>query len=324
MAMVSVIMPLYNKGSLVVRALDSIFAQTFQDFELVVVDDGSTDNGPEIVKTYKDHRLQLIHQPNAGPGAARNTGVRQSLSPYVAFLDADDEWLPDFLQSSLANLQSNPDCVLTVANHYRGIDKILATTVPPCNIGIATGPWRLTPEIEPKEMWGSLFYLQSLVVVCRRDVVLEFGGFYEHHCTYLEDQYLWLQILLNYRIYRDTTPLCWYHTEDSELADSNRKSPIPLFPFLSEPEPILRNCPVEYRLALKKLLLYVAALNFSIMISQDDTSAAKYLLKQFPMTKYFREYSKWIFTKQRIKVAVPWLIPCVRILKQFKGTSNTT
>jgi glycosyltransferase involved in cell wall biosynthesis len=315
--MVSVIIPLYNKRSFVDRAIDSIFAQTFQDFEIVVVDDGSTDNGPEIVKCYKDSRMRLIHQPNAGPGAARNTGVRQSSSPYVAFLDADDEWLPDFLQYSLANLRNNPDCVLNVVNHYRGKDKILATTVPPFNIGISTGPWQLSPELEVKEMWGSFFYLQSSVMVCRRDVVLEFGGFYEHHCTYMEDQYLWLQVLLKYRIYRDTTPLYWYHTEDSDLVGPNRILPRPLFPFLAEPEPIRKNCPVYYRLTLEKLLSYAAFLNFPIMISQGDLSAARYLLKQFPMMRDFGEDLGWMYIKLRIKVALPWLIPYVRVVKQF-------
>ena len=282
MAIVSIIIPLYNKGVFIARAIDSILAQTWQDFEIVVVDDGSTDNGPEIVKSYKDSRLRLIQQPNAGPGAARNRGVKESSSPYVAFLDADDEYLPEFLQTSIINLKNNPDCVLSVVNHYRGTEKTLATTIFPFNIGIVTGSWRLSPEAGAAEMWGSLIYLLSCVVICRRDVFLEFGGFYEHHCTYAEDQYLWLQILLNCRIYRDTTPLFWYHTEDSDLELWTRESSVPIMPFLADPEPIRKNCPPEYRSALEKLLPFAASLNFSYMVTDGA------------VIKFWREYLKGI------------------------------
>jgi glycosyltransferase involved in cell wall biosynthesis len=297
--------------------MDSIFVQTFQDFEIIVVDDGSTDNGPEIVNQYKDPRVRIIHQSNAGPGAARNTGVMNSSSPYVAFLDADDEWLPNFLESSIGNLRANPDCVLSVANHYRGSRKILATTVPPFNVGIVPGPWRLPQEIEMKEMWGAFFYIQTPIVVSMRDVILEFGGFYEHRCNYMEDQYLWLQVLLKYKIFRDVAPLYWYHTENSELA-SNRKLSIPLLPFLADPDLIRKNCPAEYRATLERFLSYVAALNFPIMIWQNNLDAAKYLQKQYPMMKDFSGFSIWSnIIKLKIKIALPWLIPYVRTFKHF-------
>jgi glycosyltransferase involved in cell wall biosynthesis len=317
MPMVSVIIPLYNKGRTVNRALDSIFAQSFKDYEVVVVDDGSTDNGAGIVNRYKDPRLRLIQQSNAGPGAARNRGVKESSSPYVAFLDADDEWLPEFLRFSVANLCNNPDCVLSVVNHYSGRDKILKTAVPPCNFGIVTGPWRLPPEIEPPEMWGSLIYMQTWAVVCRRDVFLEFGGSYERRCTYLEDHYLWLKILLNCKMYRDTTPYVWYHTEDSELDGPNRRLALPLFPFLSDPEPIRKSCLHSYRLALERFLPFVALINIHVMAG-DNTPALKYLLRQFPQVKYLAmKDSIWWFIKLRIKITLPWLVSYVKAAKRL-------
>jgi hypothetical protein len=167
-------------------------------------------------------------------------------------------------------------------------------------------------------MWGSLIYLQAGVVVCRRDVFLELGGSCERRCTYVEDQYLWLQILLNYTIYRDTVPLLWYHTEDSELYGPNRKTPTPLLPFLADPEPIRKKCPADYRLTLERFLSFAAWADFPRMVSQGDMPAARYLLQQFPMMKYLAiKESRWSFIKLRIKVACPWLIPYVRALKQL-------
>jgi glycosyltransferase involved in cell wall biosynthesis len=98
---VSIIIPLYNKAPYVRRALDSIAAQSLSDFEVIVIDDGSTDDGAAIVTGYPDARYRLIRQANAGPGAARNTGIAQSRGEFIAFLDADDEWLPTYLDESV-------------------------------------------------------------------------------------------------------------------------------------------------------------------------------------------------------------------------------
>jgi len=96
---ISVVIPLYNKGPHIARALDSVLAQSEQDFEIVVVDDASTDGGPETVKRYLEPRIRLVCRDAPGPGghAARNAGIRESRAPLVAFLDADDSYNPEFL-----------------------------------------------------------------------------------------------------------------------------------------------------------------------------------------------------------------------------------
>jgi len=102
---VSIVIPLYNKALYVERALDSIGAQTFSDFEVIVVDDGSTDNGASVVARYPDPRVRLITQSNAGPGPARNAGIGEAQGEFVAFLDADDEWLSTYLEESVESLE---------------------------------------------------------------------------------------------------------------------------------------------------------------------------------------------------------------------------
>lgn len=107
---ISIVMPLYNKEKEVTRSINSVLAQTFDDFELIVVNDGSTDKGPDIVRIINDKRIRIIDQENGGVSVARNRGIKESKAELIAFLDADDEWKPDFLET-IWKLKTNfPDC----------------------------------------------------------------------------------------------------------------------------------------------------------------------------------------------------------------------
>lgn len=94
----SIVIPLYNKEKYVRRSLDSVITQTFDDFEIIVVDDGSTDSSAKLVNSYGDPRIRLIRQTNAGVSAARNRGISEAKGQWIAFLDADDEYRPNFLR----------------------------------------------------------------------------------------------------------------------------------------------------------------------------------------------------------------------------------
>jgi len=109
MQLVSIVSPLYNKEAHIARTIASVLAQTHQEFEFIIVDDGSTDNGCEIVAQHKDPRIRLIRQKNAGPSAARNRGIQEATSSLVAFIDADDEWFPDFLETVLTLREQFPE-----------------------------------------------------------------------------------------------------------------------------------------------------------------------------------------------------------------------
>ena len=94
----TVVIPLYNKEKYIKRTIDSVIRQTFDNFEIVIIDDGSSDRSYEIVESIKDHRIRLIRQENSGPSKARNRGIREAKGKLIAFLDADDEWLPEKLE----------------------------------------------------------------------------------------------------------------------------------------------------------------------------------------------------------------------------------
>ncbi|GAB3513209.1 hypothetical protein GCM10027341_54940 [Spirosoma knui] len=116
--MFSVIIPLYNKADHIETAVASVLQQTFSRFELIVINDGSTDGSEQRLAAVNDRRLTVISQPNAGVSAARNRGASVAQYPLLAFLDADDWWHPDFLKELHALITDFPDAVLYGSNYY--------------------------------------------------------------------------------------------------------------------------------------------------------------------------------------------------------------
>jgi len=113
----SIIIPLYNKASFIKRAVDSVLGQTYKNWELIVVNDGSTDGGEEIIKNYTAPRITLISQDNRGVSAARNKGVNCAKYDYVAFLDGDDTWEPEYLKELNHLINKYPECGIWGINH---------------------------------------------------------------------------------------------------------------------------------------------------------------------------------------------------------------
>lgn len=124
---ISVVIPLYNKEKSIAQSLKSVLSQTYTNFEVVVVDDGSTDKSVEVVKSIGDTRILLLGQPNAGPSKARNTGVKNAKGDWIVFLDADDELLPEALSIFTEIIVEHQDVDIIDCNRYvrRGEDEQL-------------------------------------------------------------------------------------------------------------------------------------------------------------------------------------------------------
>lgn len=124
--LVSIITPCYNGAKYIRETIDSVIAQTYPKWEMIIVDDGSKDNSAEIVRGYTDERIHLIQQKNAGSAAARNNGIRQCNGQYIALLDADDLWKPDFLKRQIAFMKKRKAvCVFCSYERIDGNSKVI-------------------------------------------------------------------------------------------------------------------------------------------------------------------------------------------------------
>lgn len=243
MANVSVVVPLYNKARYVQRALDSIAAQTLADFEAIIVDDGSTDAGPDIAAAVRDPRFRVIRQANAGPGAARNRGLAEASGDLIAFLDADDEWLPDYLEFSVSLLEKNGTAAVTCG--YSNCPGNHSSEPMWRQRGLQPGIQAVHPEISVKLLVAMLAFMLPCSTVSRTSVLRRWGGFYDRNrCRYAEDAHLWLKVLLNERVWFDLQPRVRVHTDAAGLS-KNLTTARPLEPFLEDPGDIEAVCPPD-------------------------------------------------------------------------------
>jgi glycosyltransferase involved in cell wall biosynthesis len=263
---VTAIIPVYNGATLIRRSIESVLSQTHAANELIVVDDGSTDETSAIVRSY-GRKVRYLHQPNGGVAAARNYGVKQATSEWIAFLDHDDEWLPNKLERQLSFLGAHPGAELCYSAYWmhtlRGLKRLAHT--PLC---------KLWPAIR----WSNQF--PPSVVVLRRAEFLKLGGFKETlRGASCEDWEFFVRFLAAYSAVEIPEPLTnYYEVETSSSRDYRRMLPNTLS--IVE-EPLLSGLSggkrAVWRRRIKSVLYYRAA----ISARENGDSAAKYLLQSF-------------------------------------------
>ena len=168
----SIIIPVYNKSKLINRCLDSIFSQTTKySYEVVLVDDGSTDNSVELIKTRTESNIILFEQQNAGPSVARNKGVELSHGKYCAYLDADDYWEDGFIEKTVLFLEEHNDCVaVNVAQRHLTIS---GEHVAPVCYKDYPHPLVLDDFFS---FWADYMHVCTGSVVIRSEVIKQIGG----------------------------------------------------------------------------------------------------------------------------------------------------
>jgi glycosyltransferase involved in cell wall biosynthesis len=309
MPQVSVIIPLYNKGLYIRRALDSVFAQTFDDYEVIVVDDGSTDDGPQQVMADSDLRLRLISQSNAGPGAARNRGISEAKGEYVAFLDADDEWLPEYLSRSYEVLEHHEECDFSVSGWYQdysqhseGIRNVNIVDVYKDLFKKKLGGVWVVNSTMPDYIMSNIIHLFSTnTVFIKVSILRKYNGFLENH-SYGEDWYLWLLLMFNHKFYYIDSPLAWYHDTVSSLGGEFWKRPLPAFFLFSSK--LYNECDVKNKKLIQRWFALKALQEAHNRLSAGKVEDVRFLLSTFPKMKMVKP---WSYIKLMLKLNVPKL-----------------
>jgi len=213
---ISVIIPLYNKENYVEKTIKSVLSQKYQYFEIIIVDDGSTDNSLNVVKQFNDKRLKIIEKENTGVSSTRNRGVEESKYEYIAFLDADDWWKDTFLEEIVRLIKKYPagvyacNCILFYPNKTK------------------ISPFTFSNDFSEGYIdYIKVFYQNKSTPICSSNVVISKNEFlkvkgFDIKLKSSEDFDLWLKLACNTKIVFSTKPLAVYnHSINNTRASVN-------------------------------------------------------------------------------------------------------
>lgn len=241
---VSIIMPCFNAAEHLARSVGSVLNQSFTDWELVMVDDGSTDATWQVLQKLatEDSRIRVFYQSNVGAAATRNHALRESRGVYTAFLDADDTWHPEFLETMVTALVTNPDAGIA----YCGWQ----------NIGLGKG--RDEPFIPPD--YENSDKTESLLGGCRWPIhgalthsqIIKGAGFFDETLSSCMDYDLWLRLGTTHRLVRVPQVLAYYHHHGGEQITRNRAR-IALNHWRAQQKYLLSNPAVVQNLGTKRI-----------------------------------------------------------------------
>lgn len=205
---ISVIIPAYNAERTILDTIYSVLAQTFANFELIVINDGSTDQTPELVCSVQDPRLKLFNYENAGLSTARNRGIERSIGQYISFLDADDQWTTDKLELQLKALQQNPQAGVAYSwtTYIDEQGKILSSGEPAFYQGNVH-----------RDLLIKNIIVNGSNVLLKREVVERVGGF-DPNISACEDWEYWLRIAPYFEFVVVPKPQIFYRLSSTTLS----------------------------------------------------------------------------------------------------------
>lgn len=215
MPRVSVIIPTYNQAGYLAAAVQSVLGQTFGDFELIVVNDGSTDNTKEEAFRFSDPRVRYIYQENRGLSAARNTGIQASTGEYIALLDSDDIWLPQKLELQIGLLASHPEVALVYSDADLFDDQSGAVT------GRFLDGKRVFSGKVFRQLLSTQFIKPSTTVVRRS--VFQTVGYFDESIREVQDRDMWLRIARQFDIEGIGISLVKVRSHSSNVSKNSEK-----------------------------------------------------------------------------------------------------
>ncbi|OGM60207.1 hypothetical protein A2955_04055 [Candidatus Woesebacteria bacterium RIFCSPLOWO2_01_FULL_37_19] len=240
MTEVSVIIPTYNRRLVIGRAIKSVLNQTYNDYELIIVDDGSSDGTRELIQEYaeKDKRIKYVYQENRGASSARNFGIKQSLGEYLAFLDSDNEWLSDFLETMVSVFKNRKSLLMA----YCSENLFLTSEDRDINGKIIARRVR-AEEYNPAKLLKTN-YIDINCVILKRELYDNLGGF-DENLTSLEDWDYFARVAIAYPFsirHVDTVLVNYYYSEGFDTITNKMmpKRAIRSYMGLAEPDELTR------------------------------------------------------------------------------------
>ncbi len=217
MCRVSIILPTYNRKYCISKAINSILNQTYQDFELFIVDDASTDGTKDYIHTLSDNRIKyILLSENVGAGEARNIGIKEAQGEYIAFQDSDTEWMTDKLEKQVSCLSSFDDSVAMVYSPYKRIYQDYTLIYPSLDVALEEKSGSILASLLEHPL------VDTPTMLVRKDVLTEIGCF-DSHMSALEDYELSIRIAQKYQIkIIDEVLLLSYNESDSISNDAVR------------------------------------------------------------------------------------------------------
>jgi glycosyltransferase involved in cell wall biosynthesis len=234
--MFSVVMPLYNKEKSIKNAIQSVLAQTVPYFELLVINDGSTDESIKIVTSIPDKRIKIITKSNGGVSSARNKGILSAGYEYIAFIDADDHWEPDFLKSIEDLIHEYPDAGAYGTAYKCMFDNKILNLFSAKKRGLITDFFKQVYE-------GPILHASS---VCIKKKTFEDIGYFDERVRRGEDYDMWARIAIGSSIAVSTDPKVWYRLDAENRAMESLPEPSVLWLYYIRKEDIADSTQRKY------------------------------------------------------------------------------
>lgn len=277
--MISIVIPLYNKEKSVTTTLESVLAQSYTDYELIIVDDGSTDNSLNVVKEFVgqidnrwiDDRLTIIFKKNGGVCSARNRGILEAKGEYVALLDGDDIWDKEYLAEQVKMIQDFPKAAMWGINFAEMREGKIVRRVP---TGLPDG-YRGYVEhyFEMPKRVSDLFCSSSVVI--RKDVFDKVGMF-DERIKYAEDSDMWFRIIATHKVAFYDRYLVFYQWDAENRAMTKRRDLRIFLPYYVDKykDPLFKQNQIFYRWVMRWAGVRIKYFYFNVPEQHEDAKVA--------------------------------------------------
>ncbi|MDD5327112.1 MAG: glycosyltransferase [Phycisphaerae bacterium] len=261
---ISIVIPTYNRSRLLVRAVTSVLNQSYSNFELIIVDDASTDNTEEVVSSFNDERIRYIrHEKNKGEAAARNTGIKSAKYGYIAHQDSDDEWFPEKLAKQVLAFENCPPQTGVVYTGFWKEENGKRTYIPSEGINKKEG------DIHRELLKGN--FVGSPVTLIKKEC-FEKAGVFNEGIFHLVDWELWLRISKDYHFKYIDEPLAVAHYHSDNVSFNYHA-------FIEALELVLEKYSDEFASDKKLLAKHYIDIGNRLVVNNEVQNGRRYLIK---------------------------------------------